>query len=232
MLTQEHKNAIAPILNALEKNSQLFTAFDVTKLMRSKFENDTINHYEVRPEVVEFMGYSYYTSIIEEVLPGVFATVYFPDHKSALDYDPNALGTNIATLKFLSTIFKTIPKVTISLKDSKVIPKSINDIGVKSVKDPSVIKPQRHNRIWVPAKFCRVIGATHGDYVGVQVKTGGIFIRKNTSFHYDVKYKVNKYGAVRIEPQMLAKNSIFINSDSKFKVIANGSFVVLKELIR
>lgn len=175
-----NQNRVETIVKDLVEDRKMFTAFDVTKIIRAEVDKDIkIYHSEVRRVVNNMwdtMGQLFdnsdYTRTLMNVVANSKAFVYHHSMSDPYTYDPNALPE----------------------KENKDVDDDDDD---DDDDDNDVLLPDNRGRICVPKKALKKMGLKPGDVVYVVVDDMMIDL-------YDyyvtngVKYVVDKSGNVRV----------------------------------
>ena len=194
MCDAQTEAAVKDMVNELTGDSQMFTAFDVTKAVRAN--GLRVKHNDVRG-VVHAMYNCYemdsdYQRTSHTLPNGESAFVFHDMHDDLNYYDSDAIKGPAAKA---APVAKPAPKVVAPVSNAVAT-------GLKYS-----MSPDGRNRICVPAKALRAIGLRDGDEVGVFVERNSI--RLGHFAMPDATYYVDKSGNVRLTSSLLFKASLF-----------------------
>jgi len=203
MLDSKHEARVKAIVEDWVESGQMFTAYDVTKVLRTEVGTSVhINHFDVR-KIVNDMWFDtwndYKPSVFNDSnynrtladLPKAVAWVYHHSLADYMDYDPNAVKKPDSIPTFLNPI-----------QDDN----DTDDTDNNTVADV-FIGPDKRGRICVPKKALNMIHAKPGDKVLVTPGNDCVLIKDAA---YGTKcpgdtYIVDKSNNVRIRPYMFKK---------------------------
>ena len=171
---------VQTLVEDLVEDRKMFTAFDVTKIIRAEVDKGVkVYHSEVRRVVNDMwdtMGQlfdaNYYVRIFMTVTGNAKAFVYHNNMDDVCNYDPDALPE----------------------KENK----DVDDDDLDDDEDNDVLLPDNRGRICVPKKALERIGLKPGDVAYVVVDDDMMIDLYDYYVPNGVKYVVDKSGNVRV----------------------------------
>ena len=250
------KNEVQNIICEMIKNRRLFTAHDVTKLLRHRLDGENISHNDVKKEVYAMFendDMGIYTRSQINIGPGVTPFIYHLGHQDPVtDYNKdwvnttiqlsNATGVNaISGVKSVSSNVKPIRRVGKAPTPTKntVYPSTIDQIKLtnqirqiaQSNNDGFLSKTvTSEGRLTIPTKM---LSTFKGD---VYVKVGKVqkngtsvdsLVISNDPQGAIKTYKINADGRLRISSKFL--NKLGGNSVYSIKSANNSIFIVTEK---
>lgn len=208
-------DTIRTIILGLTANCQMFTAYDITLLVRA--QGETVRHGEVKAIVHDLMRNEFNANYVGQLrtfsLNAWPAIVYFPDGDDVADYDPNAVKASLATVTTVPVA--TVPVATVT------VPVVTSFQSAPLAFDGKEIVVGSGNRVRVPADSIRNLGLKAGDKAFVAVETDGkIIISASQPVGKDAKpYTVDEYENLGLR--------VTIPGVEKLKVGTDGARLVL-----
>ena len=207
MLSQDTMDTITELVAKMANNDEMFTAFDVTSIIR-KTEDGEAPHHEVKNIVHSMFGngempsdYQRSSSSFKLDNGGsVTVFVYHPQWLNPGDYNPKRFQEEDGN-PFLS--------------------KTAASPAVKTVGD-------KRGRVCVPACIVREFGSTFGDSVWVDnTLTGSIHIYP-TLFDDAKEYKVDRSGNIRLAKSIVDKCKFISKPNFNVEHDQMGAFIHIR----
>ena len=204
---------VETIVEDLVEDSKMFTAYDVTKIIRNEVDkNVKIYHSEVRlivNNMWETMGQffvdNYYVRTFITVINDSKAFVYHNNMDDICNYDTDALPEE-------------------KKSNSQPFDNPINDNDLDKLDDTDnvdstddIIMPDNRRRICIPKKSLKAIGLEPGKKVYVHHGNNCVIILDRTLGAYDTPYIVDKSCNVRIGLKLFRQSGM-----NMFDVKLNG----------
>jgi hypothetical protein len=190
MDNDELKEIVAEMVEKMVNNDKMFTAFDITSLLRN-IHGEEIRHYEVRGVVHDmFMNSSlpldYICTSVDIPIDGKpsKAFVYHPKWKNPIEYNADEFQGEDANP--FSKAQSTGSSVTTSTSTAAPVSKFAR------MRDG-------RGRICVPARVVRKAGLVPTDTVMVEISSGKLKLRPGNVISVgEVRYTVDKHFNIRI----------------------------------
>lgn len=197
------RDKIIAKVNALTAANAMFTAWDVTRLLRQ--DGEWARHNEVRAEVhILFedgdMGQNYLrTNVCIDSSRNTYAHVFHNNIDNPSNYDANGLQTT-PTGNVSATPTAAVPTA------SPISPACGLPLPVASSTDPDILTTDSRGRILIRKWVVRQLGLRPGDAVGVWLGGIGdlcISVDKVGKWAIGCRmYLVDKYYEIRIKPSL------------------------------
>jgi bifunctional DNA-binding transcriptional regulator/antitoxin component of YhaV-PrlF toxin-antitoxin module len=216
---------IRNIISNKVQNGEMFTAYDITLLVRATGE--FAKHPQVKSIVHDLMrndnlGITYTSSLRTFALAAFPAVVYFPLGADVSSYDPNAVKKALAQVpNTTSTLTQPVASVTTTtvVSGSNNTPTTVG-AAVSGNFTNKTVKVGSGNRVRVPAESIRKLGLKSGDKAYVSIDGDNITISAAQPVGKTAKaYTVDEYDNLLFRVANPAANT--------FKVGVQGSKVVL-----
>jgi len=199
------RDKIIAKVNALTAANVMFTAWDVTRLLRQ--DGEYVKHYETKEVVEELFNDEdirnaseeyFRTSICVDPNKGVYAYVYHRAVDDPYTYDPNGLTIT-------PTAVVNQPTVTPSPVAPTPAVSTLTPINVTPAGD-GVLHTDTRGRLLIPKKIVNEAGFKVGDVVYAYIGMGGDLCVSKYANPQDRSYIVDKYDDLRIKPSLLGMN--------------------------
>lgn len=213
------QNEIEQLVSQLTGNATMFTAFDITMMLRRANPSTNIRHGEVRDTVHNLFQSQHMTGYLRNTIRlnnGKEALVYHPFDIDSEDYDPNFLAQS--TPQFLSiptvsgipiqaavnnpTTLYNQPSVPASWTRPTTTSPTGNGVKPKRAKYPSDAVPKdKFGRVRVPAFVMRASGFKPMDKVRVILDPNIITVTSDTDPNGVLngrEYVVDAYNNIRV----------------------------------
>jgi hypothetical protein len=196
----------------LTDDNKIFTAFDVTKLLRN--DGDKVRHSEVRDVVHNLFNDNafptYYTKTSTCIAPGIYAVVFYPDYEDINQYDPNGITAPVVKTPAPAVNQTPATNPTTPVTSITLFPSLVDSRG----------------RYCIPAKIVREAQLQSGDTVLVSVNPKNISIELDTAKPLDPNtyyfyYVVDKSNNIRLSAKVLKEAGFSTNYMPLVKA-ANG----------
>ena len=214
---------IRNIISQKVQNGEMFTAYDITLLVRATGE--LAKHSQVKNIVHDLMrndnvGITYASSLRTFALAAFPAVVYFPLGADVSNYDPNAVKKALAQVpNTTSTLTQPVVTTTTTVSGSNNVPTTVG-AAVNGNFTNKTVKVGSGNRVRVPAESIRKLGLKSGDKAYVSADGDNITISAAQPVGKTAKaYTVDEYDNLLFRVQNPAANA--------YNVGVQGSKVVL-----
>jgi hypothetical protein len=198
------KTQIETLIKQLVDNSTMFTAFDITSMLRKQNPKTNIKHMDVRDAVKQayedhiMPGYA---KTLQRISTGVDTYVYYPYGTDAEDYDENFFSLQAPQ----SLIVPQIPAMPIQVGGSQAQKTTATNSSNGSKPKRSRyawdnIPKDKFGRIRVPASAVRAAGFMPNESVMVVLDPNIITITSPTDPYGSLngkKYSVDTYSNIR-----------------------------------
>jgi len=192
--------AVNEAVNTLFFDKKMFTAYDITKMIRAKVgKGVSVSHDDVKNAVHEMFENSvgamkrlYRINVCINPAVGASAWLYYEDYYSITDYDPDAIR---------------VPNFATDVEDEAEVEEVEDeddakaDAAVEDDRDPTAkydIAVDNRGRICIPNFILKAAGALPGDTVYAAKNIGKIWIDPPAGVDNYDEYIVDKSGNVRV----------------------------------
>lgn len=230
-MTQNVKDLVVDTVNAFVQDGQMFTAYDVTKHVRSQ-TSENVRHYEVQSAVHAEMATLVSTGGYDRVLHNftnnggatVQAIVYFPIGEDFNQYNPDEVKqANSAAPVAVATVPTTATVTTVVSPVAPVQPSGLSpaQVHITMTKD-------KGGRVCIPKTLVQQLGVKPGDEVFLHESSsqGLLLITKEEWKHPLLgKLRVDRDSNVRVTPFYLRAVKY---TGSSFKVRGTSDHIVVE----
>ena len=225
------RQEIEQLVSQLTGNANMFTAFDITMMLRRANPTTNIRHGEVRDIVHDlftsgdncFVGYVRNPHKVDLSKPE--ALVYHPFNLLVEDYDPNFLSVNTGAL---SVQLPSLPPTQqAASQPSATMTMTTSPIGNRPKRaryDLDSVPVDKFGRVRIPASVLRASGFAPKDSVRVVLDPNLIVVTSSSDVYgasAGKKYVVDQYNNIRVKVgKKYPGKSVFKMQPAKDKVFA------------
>lgn len=189
------RNQIEQLVSQLTGNGTMFTAWDITMMLRRANPTTNIRHPEVRDIIHQMYTDNEISGYIRTThdVGGNQPFVHHPYGSDVEDYDPNFLSQHTPTLSPIQT---SIQAVVNPIQATSTFSKA-----KRSRYSPDNVPKDKFGRIRIPASILRTAGFSPKDNVFVVVDPNIITVTSSTDsygINNGKKYVVDEYNNVRV----------------------------------
>lgn len=210
------ENIIRNIVSSKVQNGEMFTAYDITLLVRATGE--FAKHPQVKSIVHDIMrsDHAYDSSLRAFALAAFPAVVYFPLGADVSTYDPNAVRKSLAQVPSTTSGGTTTAAI---VSGNTNAPTTVG-AAVNANFTNKIINVGSGNRVRVPAEAIRKLGLSSGDKAYVSIDGNNITISAAQPVGKSAKaYTVDEYDNLLLRAQNPQTSTYTLDAQSSKVVL-------------